>query len=197
MIGLGVRKILWKKKFPFHVIKCFSFKEVPLQEKFLCSFTFNVMLSLLGFLQCFLLFSIYAQNAIFKKTLANKNTNDFKNSKQEYKQIPPFLPAWTFNFRNAFCIQFFICKEDLWGQIVQIFYFSHHWTYKTTDSHFINMLEKKHSLFPTHSIFIRVAFLLQSTEIGKPCSFTKSLYTSMQAHKLYYSVTETHYNPPS
>ena len=149
VISLGVRKISWKKKLPFHIIKCFSFKEVPLQEKFLFVPSHLMSYCLWGFLHsvsCFFFFSIYAENTIFKKekrNQANNNTNEFWKEQTKYKQVPPFLPAWAFNFRNAFYLWFFICKEDLWGQIVQIFYFSHHWTNKTTDSHFINMLEKK------------------------------------------------------
>lgn len=154
------------------------------------------MLTLLGFLYsvfCLLVFMLKMQFS--KKNKKQKNTNEFLKiaNKNTNKSLHSYQHVLSIS-EMPFAYVFFICK-DLWGQIVQIFYFSHHWTNKTTDPHFINMLEKKHSLFPIHSIFIRVAFPLHSTEIGKPCSFTKSLYTSIQTHRLNYSVIETLYNP--
>ena len=127
-----------------------------------------------------------------KETKQTRIQMNFENSKQECKQIPPFLPAWAFNFRNAFYVWFFICKEDLWGQIVQIFYFSHHWTNKTTDSHFINMLEKEHSLFYSFC-FHRVGFSFSYQWNTKIMFLYRITYISMQAHKFDCSVKETLY----
>ena len=58
----------------------YSSKEVTLWKKKnpVCYFTFNVMLSLLGFLHnafCFLVFMLKTQFS--KKKKANKNTNEF------------------------------------------------------------------------------------------------------------------------
>ena len=49
---------------------------------------------------------------------------NFENSKQEYKQSPPFPPARAFNFRNAFYLWFFICKEDLRSDSTDFLFFT-------------------------------------------------------------------------
>ena len=86
VISLGVRKISWKKKLPFHIIKCFSFKEVPLQEKFLFVPSHLMSYCLWGFLHsvsCFFFFSIYAENTIFKKETKQTTIQmNFEKSKQ-------------------------------------------------------------------------------------------------------------------
>ena len=81
VISLGVRKISWKKKLPFHIIKCFSFKEVPLQEKFLFVPSHLMSYRLWGFLHsvsCFFFFSVFMLKIQFSKK---------KPSKQQYKWI--------------------------------------------------------------------------------------------------------------
>ena len=49
--------------------------------------------------------------------------------------------------------------------------------------------QKKNTLFSTHSVFIGLAFLFQSSEIQKSCSYTELPQTSRQAHTFDHSVT--------
>ena len=140
-------------------------------------------------------FSIYAENTIFKKekrNQANKNTNEFWKQQTRIQTDPSIPTSMSFQFQKCLYVWFFICKEDLWGQIVQIFYFSHHWTNKTTDSHFINMLEKEHSLFYSFC-FYRVGFSFSFQWNTKIMFLYRITYTSMQAHKFDCSVKETLY----
>lgn len=108
MIGLDVRKISWEKEIPLHTIKCYSFKEVSFWKKKnpVCYFTFNVMLSPLGFLHsafCFLVLMLKMKFSKEKKEnkntnkflkIADKNTNKCLNLKQHMLSMSDMLFAW-------------------------------------------------------------------------------------------------------